>query len=178
MESDTLAIVIPAFNSEITIGRALKSVFLCKPDQVIVVDDGSNDDTGEIAASHGAQVIRQANGGAAAARRSGLAHVRTRRVIFLDADDMLIPAGVASIIDEWPVGGASVVGGRVRVLSSEGKSGRKLRQTHGPGVLDFAYLLQRGGSPWPPCGAVWYVEAAKATIRSRELGALLDTRFA
>lgn len=83
--------VIPAFNCERYIARAVRSVLAQRGVSVecIVVDDGSSDGTAEVLASFGRDVrlIRQANGGASAARNAGIAAARGRHIAFLDADD-------------------------------------------------------------------------------------------
>ncbi|MGH2786086.1 MAG: glycosyltransferase [Actinomycetota bacterium] len=86
----TVSIVIPAFNAAGTIRRTLASIE-AQPDrperEVIVVDDGSTDDTAAVAASFdGVQVIRQSNAGPAVARNVGAAAARGRFLVFIDAD--------------------------------------------------------------------------------------------
>ena len=63
---------------------------------VIVVDDGSTDGTARIASAHRARLIRQRNSGLSAARNVGLAAAKGEFVLFLDADDELLPEAVAS----------------------------------------------------------------------------------
>lgn len=67
--SATISIVIPAYNAETTISRAVARAKaqegLASPPEVIVVDDGSRDRTGEIACSLGVRYVRQDNAGPA-----------------------------------------------------------------------------------------------------------------
>jgi glycosyltransferase involved in cell wall biosynthesis len=83
--------VIPAYNCERYVARAIRSVLAQRGVSVecIVVDDGSSDATVSVVERFGTAVrlIRQANGGAAAARNTGIAEARTPYIAFLDADD-------------------------------------------------------------------------------------------
>jgi glycosyltransferase involved in cell wall biosynthesis len=97
--SDTIdvSVVIPCYNQAHFLADAIRSVDpgdFCV--EIIVVDDGSRDATGEVAASFaGVRRVRQDNQGLAAARNTGLAHARGRFVVFLDADDRLLPGAIA-----------------------------------------------------------------------------------
>ena len=93
-----VTVVIPCFNQARFLAACIRSVHAQRYEslETIVVDDGSTDATSEIAAGAGTILIRQANGGVAAARNAGLLAARGEYVIFLDADDELMPEAVAS----------------------------------------------------------------------------------
>lgn len=84
-------VIIPTLNAEDYISEALKSVLTqMARGQVLVVDNGSTDRTIEIASGFsGVTVLRENRPGANYARNTGLTHVKTPFVKFLDADDIL-----------------------------------------------------------------------------------------
>jgi len=87
-----VSVVIAAYNSAGTIGRALDSVYAQtypSIEEVIVVDDGSTDDTALIVTTRFPRVrcVRQENAGCGAARNRGLEMARGEYVAFIDADD-------------------------------------------------------------------------------------------
>ena len=90
-----VTVIIPAYNAGRTITAALESVFAqtYSDFDVIVVDDGSTDDTALRVAEWGARVtyIRQQNGGPASARNEAVRHSRSPLIAFLDADDVWLP---------------------------------------------------------------------------------------
>ena len=90
-----VTVIIPAYNAGRTISAALESVFAqtYRDFDVIVVDDGSTDDTALRVAEWGHQVtyIRQENGGPASARNEAVRHSRSPLIAFLDADDVWLP---------------------------------------------------------------------------------------
>jgi len=87
----TVSVVIPAYNSGGYLARTLDSVIAqSRPaDEIIVIDDGSTDETGEVAAKYGDQIkyIYQENAGAAAARNTGIENASGEWIAFLDGDD-------------------------------------------------------------------------------------------
>ena len=89
-----ISTVIPAYNRADLIGETLRSVLEQDrpPDEVIVVDDGSTDDTADVTAAFGKAVtlIRQANAGAGSARNAGFAASTGDIVHFMDSDDLVL----------------------------------------------------------------------------------------
>ena len=91
-EDIQISAVIPTYNRAHLIGPAVESVLrqTKQPAEIIVVDDGSTDDTREQVASFGDLVryIYQANSGASAARNRGVREARSEWIAFLDSDDL------------------------------------------------------------------------------------------
>ena len=98
-----VTVIIPAYNAERTVGRAVKSVLASTvPVDVVVVDDGSSDATAAAAESAAAEcaaergssfrLVRQANAGAYTARVRALAGVETPYFAFVYADDAVEPS--------------------------------------------------------------------------------------
>ncbi len=87
-----ISVVVPSFNAGRWIAASLDSVLAQTrpPDEVIVVDDGSTDDTADILAGYGdrIRVLRASHGGLAAARNLGLAMAGGDWIAFQDADDV------------------------------------------------------------------------------------------
>ncbi|MEN6625975.1 MAG: glycosyltransferase [Candidatus Sumerlaeia bacterium] len=99
-----VSVVIPAYNSEAMVGRAVKSVLSqdYSPLEVIVVDDGSSDGTAAAAEALGdsrVRVIRQTNAGPAAARNRGIRESNGEFIAFIDADDEWLPEHLRKSIE-------------------------------------------------------------------------------
>jgi glycosyltransferase involved in cell wall biosynthesis len=90
---------VPAYNAELYLERALRSVLdqSVAPDEIVVVDDGSTDSTPQILRSYAGKVrvLRQDNAGPAAARNRGIEAARGDLVCFQDADDEWLPEKLA-----------------------------------------------------------------------------------
>jgi glycosyltransferase involved in cell wall biosynthesis len=87
----TIAVVIPAYNAGATLAHCLRSVFAqtLPPLEIIIVDDGSSDDTDAVARSFGdaVTVVNQPNQGSAVARQAGSELATAEYIAYLDADD-------------------------------------------------------------------------------------------
>jgi glycosyltransferase involved in cell wall biosynthesis len=105
----SVSVIIPTYNRSAFIADAIESALTQKrpADEILVVDDGSTDDTPAILSRFGppVRVIRQSNRGRSAARNTGLRAVTTDAFIFLDSDDWLVPdclASCLSVLEQRP----------------------------------------------------------------------------
>jgi glycosyltransferase involved in cell wall biosynthesis/SAM-dependent methyltransferase len=96
--AEDVTIVIPCYQQGRFLAAAIKSALgQTHPGvEVIVVDDGSTDETAEVAKAHPVTLLQQENAGLSAARNAGLAEATTEYVAFLDADDLLRPGAIAT----------------------------------------------------------------------------------
>jgi glycosyltransferase involved in cell wall biosynthesis len=99
----SVSIITPCYNGSRFLKQTIASVVsqTLAPREVIVVDDGSTDDSASIAEAVGppVRVIRQANQGESVARNVGIAEARGDHVLFLDADDLLEPRSLEVLTD-------------------------------------------------------------------------------
>src|SRR5882672_6611417 len=101
MRAPLVSILIPAFNAEQWIGETLRSALAqtWPHKEIIVVDDGSRDQTVATARkfeAEGVRVVTQKNSGAAAARNTAFSLCHGDYIQWLDADDLLAPDKIAS----------------------------------------------------------------------------------
>ncbi len=95
MSTPNVSVIIPVYNSEKYIEETLKSVFAqsYKDFEVIVVDDGSTDNTAKVLSGYKDKLIyiRKENEGISIARNTGIAHALGKYVAFIDHDDIWYP---------------------------------------------------------------------------------------
>lgn len=107
MEELPIAIVIPTYNDSKHLKNCILSISrqIHKPKQIIVIDDGSmNDDAFKVCNSKIFKILnieyfKVSNGGPSRARNLGLGYVKTKYVLFLDADDLLLPNALIALND-------------------------------------------------------------------------------
>jgi len=117
MDGSTVSVVIPARNAESGIAGVLRSVFEQQLDaelDVVVVDDGSSDDTTAMANQFPCRVVASpaGNGSPARARNLGARESRGDPIVFLDADCIAQPGWLHAILQAHAAGHA-VVGGAI-----------------------------------------------------------------
>lgn len=109
----SICVVIPAYNNSDTIERAIKSATANETaNEVIVVDDGSTDRTIQVVRELGepsVRVISQSNAGPAAARNTGISEATAEFIVFLDADDQLLPEALSLFLDAHRTSQTSLV---------------------------------------------------------------------
>jgi glycosyltransferase involved in cell wall biosynthesis len=120
-DRDMLTVIVPALNEAATIGTVIDELARECGDfaaTIIVVDDGSADDTGRISEAHGAEVIRHpATLGYGAALKSGLRRASTPYVATIDGDGQHQPSDLRRL---WDARGhaAMVIGARQQMIHS------------------------------------------------------------
>ncbi len=103
----TIGVVIPLYNGAAYIADAVNSVLgqTLKPDDIVVVDDGSTDDgpaiVEEIAKTHPVRLLRKPNGGQSSARNFGIRATSTTHIALLDQDDMWYPDHLEALIEPF-----------------------------------------------------------------------------
>ena len=135
MTSETVApavsVVVPVFNAARFLDTSIGSVLgQSRTDwELVLVDDGSRDDSRAICAAHAERdprirVIGQDNRGPAAARNLGMNQARGRFISFLDADDQLLPDALSFLLAEAEQRGAELVLGNFE----KSQGGRRIAQ--------------------------------------------------
>jgi glycosyltransferase involved in cell wall biosynthesis len=150
-----VSVVVPCFNQAHYLADALDSIRAQTYPHVeaVVIDDGSTDNTGAVVAQYPeVRCIRQANEGLAAARNAGLRHSSGMFLIFLDADDRLLPAaaeiGLATLAANPS---AACTFGQCRWIALDGSP--LPTPKHGCGSEDqFAALLRSNCTGMPATG--------------------------
>lgn len=156
-----VSVVIPCYNNQATIERAIKSA-LCQSYshiEVIVIDDGSSDNSKKIIRSFGDQItwIEGRNRGACYARNRGVGMSCGEYLQFLDADDELLEGKIerqVHLVSNVSTDVGFVVGGFERVHE------KKLAQVVAPSDEDFWVALIKGGGRFGnTCANLWRADA-------------------
>jgi glycosyltransferase involved in cell wall biosynthesis len=152
--SDVLiSVIIPAYNYAHLLPRALDSVLgqLAGDIELLVVNDGSRDNTAEVLAAYQArhpqlQVVSQANAGAAAARNHGIRLARGRYALLLDADDELLPKALDTLREVVASNlQAGLILGAYMSVQADGRERLRLPTPANGSALQLArhYLLEK-----------------------------------
>jgi glycosyltransferase involved in cell wall biosynthesis len=133
-----ITVVIPTYNRAGYVKTAIDSALAQTrpPDEIVVVDDGSKDDTKDVVDRYGPRVryVRKDNGGEASARNRGVREATSAWVAFLDSDDAWEPDALAQLEDatrRFP--DAGLIAMRARSMSADGTPGTKIHGKKSPG---------------------------------------------
>lgn len=143
--TDRVAVIIPSYNHAHLLSMALDSTFAqtVQPHEVIVIDDGSRDDPGEVTRRYpGVKLLRQENQGLAGARNTGVRASDSDKYVFLDADDRMKPDAIErnlALFEARPDCGM-VYGSYSYIYSWTGEE--RLMTVHPPGPDPFGELLR------------------------------------
>jgi glycosyltransferase involved in cell wall biosynthesis len=167
-----VAALIPAYQAEATVAQVVRDTRAVVPD-VVVVDDGSSDATGEVARAAGATVLRQEpNAGKGAALGRGFAHLKAAgftHAATLDADGQHYPDEIPRLLAALPTDGRALVVGVRR------KEGQKIAAVarFGNWVAD-ALMTRIAGQPLPDTQSGFRVYPLAATLALAATGSRYD----
>ena len=121
-----ISIVLPAKNESAAIGQTLQKLRMqCASTEIIVVNDGSTDDTASVAEAAGARVLHHPySKGNGAAIKTGARAAQGEVLVFMDADGQHDPADIPRLLDKLNQGHDMVVGARQK--GSQASVGRGL----------------------------------------------------
>ena len=125
----TLSIIIPVFNCESVITRCLESIDYPNA-EIIVINDGSTDSTARTILAYSQKhknvvLINKDNGGVSSARNAGLECATGKYVMFIDADDYVVPGGITRMIDLADANQADIVKYGVKFMRSSEETDRQ-----------------------------------------------------
>ena len=129
-----VSIVIPCYNQAHFLHDAIQSVLSQTHThfEIIVVDDGSTDNTAEVASGYPqVRLIRQQNQGLSAARNTGLRESTCEYLVFLDSDDRLLPDALATGLKYLRANPeCAFVSGHYRLINADGEPQQTNPQPH------------------------------------------------
>ena len=152
MSDPLVSILINNYNYGRYLGTAIESALnqTYSPTEVIIVDDGSTDNSREVIASFGSRVISvlKINGGQASAFNAGFAASRGNLICFLDSDDCFLPQKTAEVVKALALEEYSWF---FHSLSVNGKGGSSPNSDFRPGDWDYRAKMAAGiGFPYLP----------------------------
>ncbi|MEX2209237.1 MAG: glycosyltransferase family A protein [Myxococcota bacterium] len=174
----SVSVIIPCYNSGPFLRESIESALrqTRPPEQVIVIDDGSSDDSASVAASFPqVRLVRQSNQGPSLTRNRGLAEATGEFVVFQDADDRLLPDAIEiglRALREHPASGF-VYGFHRQILAD----GRALPDPPRRLVTDASYLRTLEGDTLVPPGCAVFRRALVEAVGGFRGEALLSEDY-
>ena len=143
--SKLISVIIPAYNGERYISEAISSVQEQQMNtEILVVDDGSDDKTAQIAQSTGVYLFHTKHQGAESARNIGIQKSRGDYILFLDCDDILVKGSLQRMYDFLEQNpDISYVHAKVKEFLSPDAHKRAVRSEPYTGILTGAFLFKK-----------------------------------
>jgi glycosyltransferase involved in cell wall biosynthesis len=178
-----IAIVIPSFNAAATLGAAIESA-LGESEaeaEILVVDDGSTDGSRKIARGFAprVRVLAEPHRGASAARNRGIAETASEWLLFLDADDLLLPGTLSQRLAAAAGCSDVVVCDWQEFSSDDGEEAEGAVRSIGPAVRAADVEIACAAHIWAPPAALLYRRRIVEEIGGfrEDLPVIQDARF-
>ena len=188
--STKVSIIVPIYNTAKYLPKCLTSI--TKPThhnlEIILVDDGSTDESGKIADEYAKKdkrikVIHQKNAGQSTARNTGLEKASGNYISFIDADDEIAPTFVESLLHAYtPSTSLSVCGLRYKRLKLKTTNNvyvniLRSRKSHESTKAYILYLLAIDGRMYSSVNKLYIAKIAKTIKFDKSLNFAEDTKF-
>lgn len=176
MSQPTVSIIIPIYNAELYLSQCLSSVQeqTCWDFEVLMVDDGSRDGSGEICRSFAEQdsrflLLQKANSGVSATRNLALERARGKYLQFLDSDDWLPPNATQSLLHGAESSGCDLCVGHFYRVAGERMAQRgHIRQERILTRLEYAEEMMKAPGNYY-YGVLWNKLYRRALVDSAHL---------
>jgi glycosyltransferase involved in cell wall biosynthesis len=132
-----ISVIIPCYNQAEYLPDCIESVLgqTVQPKEIIVIDDGSTDNTQDVAHKYPVKLIRQVNKGLPSARNTGIMNSTGDYILPLDADDMLLDTCIEKMTEAIKVHGSDVIAPSFKTF---GVNNGEVILAGIPGLKDFA----------------------------------------
>ncbi|MBV1908263.1 MAG: glycosyltransferase [Kangiellaceae bacterium] len=147
--------IIPLYNKQASVAKTINSILQqsVRDFEIIVVDDGSTDESHKVAeqfVGEKLRLLRQENAGVSVARNTGTAHAKFGHLVFIDADDLIAKdflLHIQSLINRYPQAGA--FGTKYQYSRGNKNTPCKIFSVKDEAVLinDYFYVASRGDLP-------------------------------
>jgi glycosyltransferase involved in cell wall biosynthesis len=167
-----VAVIIPALNEEKSIGSVIEAIPRALAPDIVVVDNGSSDDTAAIARAEGARVIDEPRRGYGSACLAGIASLRQPEVVaFLDADFSDDPGLLSQLVRPILAGEVDlVIGSRMRGKRERGALPPHSRFGNWLAGRILTHLYRQPTTDLGPLRAIRYTTLARLDMQDRGYG--------
>lgn len=126
--TEPASVIVPAYNEEVCIAATIHSLRASDhPIEIIVVDDGSTDETAAIVRAlnfPNVRLVRQANGGKPAALNNGIRHAKHELIVMIDGDTVFEPKTISTLVQPFARPWVGAVSGNAKVANRKKIVGR------------------------------------------------------